>query len=233
MTRNLKALGLALVAVFAMSAMAASAAQAEGVSELTPANNQHVIITGEQIGKMSILFATGLEMTCESVKFDSTITGNSTTLTETPTYSGCHSALGSITITMNGCDYLIHGQLTNGGAYPVSTDIVCPTVEGVEKTIELHIYGDAGHTTLNCTLTIKGQTGKTTTTITNVAGTPDDIKLETHLASIEMTSHQGACGKKTQWESLALNGSVTMKAYTTIGTPETENSQVNLTVSHL
>jgi hypothetical protein len=51
MTRNLKALGLALVAVFAMSAMAASAAQAEGVSELTPANNQHVIITGEQIGK--------------------------------------------------------------------------------------------------------------------------------------------------------------------------------------
>jgi hypothetical protein len=234
MTRNLKALGLALVAVFAMSAMAASAAQAEGVSELTPQENKHVIITGEQIGKHVFITAAGQELTCETAKFDGTINGNSTTLTVEPTYSNCHTTFPKLpaTVTMNGCDYLFHGQLTNpANTFKASVDIVCPSPGGVESTIEVHIYNDTAHTELLCTLTIKGQTGKTTNTLSNVAGTPDDVKLVSAVTNVETTSHQALCGQKTVWQNTTYNGETTVKAYSTSGT--TEVAQVNLTVSHL
>jgi hypothetical protein len=45
---------------------------------------------------------------------------------------------------MNGCEYLFHGELTNAGTFPANVDVKCPTVGGVESTIEVHIYNDAG-----------------------------------------------------------------------------------------
>jgi hypothetical protein len=235
MTRNLKALGLALVAVFALSAVAASAAYAEGVSELTPQSNQHVIITGHQ-EKVIYKTAAGQEVTCEKITYDGTINGNTATLTLEPTYSSCHTTFPKFptTITMNGCDYLIHGQLTKpAGTFQASTDIVCPSPGGVESTIEVHIYSNVGHTELLCTATIKGQTGLTTITIRNTAGTPDDVTLESNLTGIQATSHQALCGQKTVWQNTTSTGGITVEAYSTTGFPEVENVQVNLTVSHL
>jgi hypothetical protein len=50
MTRNLKALGLALLAVLALGAMAASSASAETTDHFTSEVND-TFITGTQIGK--------------------------------------------------------------------------------------------------------------------------------------------------------------------------------------
>jgi hypothetical protein len=236
MTPKLKALGIAFVAVFAMSAMAVSAAQAEGVSELTPQENKHAIITGEQVGRHIFKTSAGQEITCEIAKFDGTINGNSTTATVAPTYSECHTTFPKLpaTVAPNGCDYLFHGQLTNpANTFKASVDVVCPSPGGVESTFEVGIYNNAGHTELLCTLTIRGQTGKTTNTITNVAGTPDDVKVVSNVTGIETTSHQALCGQKTVWQNSTYTGETTVKAYATTGTPEVENGQVNLTVSHL
>jgi hypothetical protein len=56
---------------------------------------------------------------------------------------------------------------------------------GVESTIEVHIYSNVGHTELTCTLTIKGQLGKMTNKISNEAGLPDDVKLETNISHLK------------------------------------------------
>jgi hypothetical protein len=106
MTRNLKALGLSLVAVFAMSAMAAQAASAhQFFSEGTP-----TVLTASQIGEH--VFKAGGEVKCTTATFAGTQTGTETdTITIHPTYGkggGKCSIAGIITVTVTttGCNYI-------------------------------------------------------------------------------------------------------------------------------
>jgi hypothetical protein len=214
MIRNLKVLGLALVAMLSMSAMVASAAHA--LPELTAAEAGSAV--GEEVGKHE--FTVGSRaIQCEEVNFTgpSTTTAQ-TTLTIVPDYKKCKTTpvFGItlfVTVTMNGCDYLFHATGKDGANYTASVDIVCPA----GKLIEAHIYSNAAHTNESCTVTIGPQTGKTTNTITNTAGTPNDLTVH-HDVVVNVTIHGSAivCGSGT---TATYEGTSTLKALNKAGTP--------------
>jgi hypothetical protein len=167
MIRNLKTLGLALVAVFALSAVAASAASAQQ-GKFT--SDGPVTLTGtENAAGPNAFTAFGLKVECPG----STYTGhkynqtphvfipnnNSTTATITPHYkqvaangdANCRATPGNfpVTVHMNGCDYVIHLGVTTEppNTYGVLYDIVCPPNQEITLTAwttdTLHTTGDA------------------------------------------------------------------------------------------
>jgi hypothetical protein len=178
MIRNLKALGLALVAVFAMSAVVASAASA-AIPSLT--SDGPVTLSGsDNVGTKSTLTAFGLKTECNATyhahKYNVTprvfIPSGATTVTVTPTYSNCLGVIGGTstpaTVTFNGCDYVLHIGNTVAGVekYGGTTDIVCP--EG--QQIEIHVYTNSSHATTICTIKVPGQTGLAGVTVQNSGG---------------------------------------------------------------
>ena len=184
MTRNLKALGPALVAAFAFAAVSASSALAvtEPVAHFT-ASEYPSYIEGNQIGNHTFTTPLGT-ITCTTAHFTSKankLTAAATSLTVTPEYTGCSTktALGAeypTTVTNNGCTYTftVHekGTTTNGNIETPSgtvenaithtwtgdVHIKCP--EGV-KGIEVHAYENVTKHTNDqpiCTYTVKPQT---------------------------------------------------------------------------
>jgi hypothetical protein len=201
MIRNLKVLGLALMAVFALSAVVAAAASAQQ-GKIT--SDGPVTLIGDETGAATanaLLVAFGSEIMCPG----STLTGHkvltlaeteagkkhelipnlSTTATITPHYKNCHTfipATKTMTVTMNGCDYVLHVGVTtaplNTGTYSLTADIVCP----VGKVIEVHVYNSTDHTKeVLCTLKVTpavgltGEAGQPMPHVTNTAGGHFDI----------------------------------------------------------
>jgi hypothetical protein len=172
MIRNLKALGLALVAVFALSAVVASAASAQnGILTSTGP----VTLIGTQTGTANQLSAFGGTTTCSNTttkytghKYNVTphtfIPNNSSTFTVTPHYMGCTSKIGAAifptTIDMNGCDYDFHLEGTTPGVdtYTLKAFVTCPTGQHITITI----FATAAKHTANepfCDITITENAG--------------------------------------------------------------------------
>jgi hypothetical protein len=147
---NLKALGLALAAVLVMSAVAASAAQAE-ISDFT-ADKYPVVVKGEQEGDENYLEATPEEqLTCGVAEYQATLTQAVTTLTVTPHYAECKkNGETAVSVALNGCHYLFHTHGTTvEGDTPGTADVVCPeekeiTVSGPFGICVDHIPPQAG-----------------------------------------------------------------------------------------
>lgn len=184
MTRNLKVLGLALAAVLAMTAVAASSASAHYVFTSEAGSTS---VTGSQIGKHK--FTTGGQsVECSIAKFSGTQTGTSANeLTITPTYETCTYAGKTTHVTMNGCDYLFTGATTADGKHGI-VHVKCP----VGKVIEVHItdFPSAG---LTCTLTIAAQTPAGGYTANNAA-VGKDVEVNATASGIKITPHgSGNC----------------------------------------
>jgi hypothetical protein len=118
MTRKLKVLGLALVAVFAMSALVASAASADTFT----AESAPVDLTGAQTTTNEFSVA-GATVKCPVARFTGTVaTTSASSITVHPEYEGNESSscevspIGSATISTTGCNYIISGTTTNGDA---------------------------------------------------------------------------------------------------------------------
>src|SRR5881394_1943167 len=177
MTRNLKRLGIASLAIVAMGAMVASAAQA--VTPTLVAGGAGTVV-GSQVGGHDITVG-ARAVTCKEVLFSGSTAVSQTTLTLTPEYKGCNTTpvLGVslfVTITMNSCDYLFTSLSHNAAAgdYDANLSILCP---GTSK-IEIHMYNNSGEGSEVCTITIESdQTDKSGNTITNVAGSPNDLLI--------------------------------------------------------
>lgn len=196
MNRKFKTLGLALVAVFAMSAVVASAAQAgeiqweAGATQLTAsaASSQVFNTTAGEItcneisGEVNLPEGTSAEtLTTSNLKYDNNETGR------------CASNISGFEpkIEMKGCNYRFHGGETIGGEseIAVTTDVVCP--EGAAITI------NGGFV---CTVKVGAQEGLTGL----VAKTEGSgLVLVAGVENIKY-SHSGLCG----------NGSGTTGKYT-------------------
>lgn len=233
MIRNVKALGLALMAVFAFSALSASAASAQQ-GKLT--SDGSVTLTGTEVGEAvnNNYFQNGLgKVTCPG----STYTGHrvlthtqttegktherlqsgDTTATITPHYATkcfAHIAvLGTrpVTVTPNGCDFVFHiGQTTPAenkeGTYGVVAALVCPP----EKDIEVHVYksGSVEHPAGDsiCTITIKPQEGIEGAHLKHTTGAPHDFDLIGTFTNIHEEHTGTLCGTGTSGEAkLATN----------------------------
>jgi hypothetical protein len=151
MTRNLKALGLALVAVFAISAVAASTASAQGAHNgMLTADGPMTLkgtLTGEELANSLTSF--GQKVTCPEAiytghKYNITphekIPSGATTVTITPHYGICRiNPTIRMTVDMNECDYVFHLTETVTGTvndeYKITATIVCPTGHHISLTL--------------------------------------------------------------------------------------------------
>lgn len=152
MIRNFKVLGLALVAVLAMSAVVASAASAQFTADSYPKTVTAVSELGNDVFKID-----NASVECKG-HFEGTASEASTTLTVTPVYSNCKAfGFASATVVMNGCDYVFH---SNG-----EVDLECPAGNSIVIS--------AG----NCEVDVGTQTGLKTVGLAN-NGSHVDVKAD-------------------------------------------------------
>jgi hypothetical protein len=195
---NLKALGLALVAVFAMSAIAASAAQATPTltSEVSPVTLE-ATAGGLGSGEKFVAFNESVE--CEKSTFHTPLTKTpATEFTVEAEYGPeCRTGTGlRATVTMNGCDYVFHNLkfIKATPDYEATVDIKCPA----GKVIEVHIYATkAAHEAKNslCTLTIPEQANLEKATITNKTTSGKnfgDLIIEGTIGNIHAIQHRNS-----------------------------------------
>jgi hypothetical protein len=212
MIRNLKVLGLALVAVLAFSAVIASAASANKQGFLTTENGGAVTLDGVEDGTNALVDPT-LEEGKNPVECPgSTVTGHklnvtphelilnkSTEATVTPNFVNCHSGTHKITVTMNECDFVFRvGETTKEethSPYALSVDVVCPA----GKKIEVHVYFAETNENLSlCTYTIGSQTIKGFDIANEVSGsTTLDTLTATGEGTVSVERH-GVCGEHTE-----------------------------------
>lgn len=178
MIRKFKALGLVLVAAFALSAVIASAAQATN-GTLTTFPTTTVNSSGGQIGegvftltdhKIGEGFAT---IRCKKATLTSTEANKDgdTTLRLHPVYSECPAFGLNSTVNTTGCDYIFHFTTTTGlGGWHFDTTIVCNAGSAIKIT------------TATCEVVIESQSLSHTGEVTNSGdGIPEtDMDLHFH-----------------------------------------------------
>lgn len=188
--RTLKALGIALMAALAMSAVVAAAAQAKDTGNFTEANGEYPAhLTGEdEAGKLNAFTTPGVSadaaVECSEATYTGELEKEAFEVTITPTYHGCENQEGrDVTVTTNGCAYIFDGNGT--------VDIECP--DG--KEIEVHVYSffDPNHEgTPVCTVKVpeEGNQNLHKVTYTNEEG---KVTVEGTVEEITYT-WEGLCG---------------------------------------
>jgi hypothetical protein len=228
MIRQFKALGLALVAILAMSALGASTADAEKGAVLT-AEKYPAKFDGTQTTAV-IMNRAGRQTTCAGATVTTEITGPATTGSGIPVFENCHTIiLGNkfpITVTMNGCELVLHATADFIGGvhtYTAIGDLVCP--EG--KQMETHVYSNATKHLENvslCTYKTPPQSGLKGIDITNKApagGTKDHIEVHLNISGITTLRTGGSaltCGAEHDGNT-TLMGSILVQGTTQIGEP--------------
>jgi len=170
MIRNLKSLGIAFVAVLAMSAVVASAAQA--VPSYT-GSAYPTTGTGSNLKGSEKFTTAGGTVECNS-HFEGTLASpGGPTLTVTPSYSSCE-AFGflSADVHENGCTYVFHASSRIAeGHYSSTVDVSCP---GSNKMVI---------TAATCEVQVGSQTGLSSVTTKN-EGT--GVKVVPNVSEITM-----------------------------------------------
>jgi hypothetical protein len=129
MPHKMKVLGLALIAVFALSAVAASSAfAAEGV---ITAGVSNATVTGSQIGKnLFTIGSTGArKVECSVATFKGTLASAASNVSVSPSYSGCITSPGGGPATVSvssSCSYSLTATTkTNETTGTGSATVVC------------------------------------------------------------------------------------------------------------
>jgi hypothetical protein len=134
MKRNLKALGLAIVAVFAMSAIVAQAAQAKFDTIKTFPTQEHMFLkSSADETEPNQVFTTvtgGFSVTCKRLSLMATVLDGSTEAEGEPSYTECSSPLGAAEVNSNGCTYKFTSE-TNANEHAV-VHLVCPAGKEIE-----------------------------------------------------------------------------------------------------
>ncbi|HET8863740.1 MAG TPA: hypothetical protein VFM94_10880 [Solirubrobacterales bacterium] len=232
MIRNLKVLGLALVAVFAMSSLVASAASAGQLGAGSGLGEEDVTLTGVETKggpDPNAFTAFGGKTECPETIYtghEPEITPHqflvlpAPEVTVTPHYKGCVTTDAggnkfSTTVDMNGCDYLLTvGETTEKvGTYGADVHVICPA----GKSIQVTLFSGGAHSLKLCTLTINTTTPVSDAHLTNTAGIPEDVDLVGTFTKIKSTK-SGLCGSTSE-ENGVLDIDVTLTAVNTEGTP--------------
>jgi hypothetical protein len=217
MIRNIRALGIALMAVFALSAVAAQTAAAgenltiEGI--VAPAKG---FATGTKT--TTHVFATpNGEVVCSTISFPSEAVqagGTVSEVTVNPSYSGC-TAFGFATahVTNNGCHYLFTKPTDlGGGKWTFHPPHIVPTSGSTcNFTITPTFFGASV-----CTQTVENQTptgGHVTATNGTAANGKMDVTLHTTLTGIHYKGTGGVCGENVTNTNATYTGDVTIECY--------------------
>lgn len=208
MIRKFKALGLAFVAVAAMS-MVAGAAGAQGAQLHASTAGANTTLHGTQVSQhvFRITGATGPAVTCSTATFQSsTATGKTASEGQlTPTYTGCTAFGQAATVRMNGCEY----KLSGATALTSEVDVVgCET----SKPIEVQ--------TAICQITVPAQNNIAGhLTYASGGGSPVDVLATATASGIEYQLHGAVCGHAVTLTTTdgTYNGTATIKAFEDAG----------------
>jgi hypothetical protein len=216
MIRNLKTLGLALVAVFAFSAVAASAASA--ANGLLTSDGPATLDGTEIAGQLNAFTFFGGETKCPGTvttghEVGSTTNGvpsGSSTVTITPDFNeaNCVDILSGsshkATMTMNGCDFVLHIGPTTAAmdTYSTTTDIVCPAGASIIKDI---YFAVSNENLKVCEITIGPQTARSGGTIKDT--TTGDLEVHGTYTNISASQTGAGCigGSTTTTGELHMN----------------------------
>jgi hypothetical protein len=199
MIRSIKALGLGLLAVLAVSTAAAPAASANPFFHGEFAGT---FLTGAQTGIVANVLTTDLgEMKCNVVKFGGMQAPmTTTTMTLKPNYEECQMAGENAVVTLNGCRYTFHLEEQ---AEPIEArmGIECPAGEELEID------------TPECTTTIPPQEPRKEVTFTNEgAGTTRAVVADLNVSGIHYVEHGAGCASQKQTtENGTYTGVITVK----------------------
>lgn len=231
MTRNFKAIGLALIAAFAMSAVMAAGAQAENGIIKGDTGEENVFLTGTATTDQLFNGALG-DVTCGKTSvFEGTGKNGDTDIKVTPTYKGCTTKiLGtdfSTTIDHTDCYYTFTGG--NGTTVHhfkgITVSLICPTGTG----IHIKVYTSAAHTTLRCEFTVTPFTDKSSITAeNNTSGAVKDVDVVATVPNVAVEKTSGSflqCGGTNSTSD--YTGSVTLRAYKNAA--HTEQTSLTLT----
>jgi hypothetical protein len=210
--RNLRILGLAIVAVLALGAVAASAATA--ASKLTaPETASSVILTAEAAatGGSQVFQPTvgGGSVTCKTVNIGlSTQTVNTESVTVRPVYGGCkfNSVIATdVDFTTNGCEYVFSNGATSGSTTNGTLNLNCNAGSaGVIITI----------TGSNCKITIPTQdVGTVAIDNTGGPGPTRDLTLTGNQPGIHSTETGSECPEPGTHTNGTYVGNVTIKGF--------------------
>jgi len=231
--RNLKTLGLALVAVFAMSAVAASAAHATAASFSWDSGTTRLTGTAAPIaegGTQKFTITAGaLSTSCDTVYATAEVSGTSASSITTigsPTYTNTveekagekhtctNNVGGKVTVSTTNCNYRFNaGTTVTAGTSSGTVDIVCPA-------------GSEGITVNSpglCLIHIFAQNGLGPVNYNTMSGPPEDVTIEPLVNNITYT-HTGLCGNATKADG-TYTGQVTVKGENASG------AQTNATVT--
>jgi hypothetical protein len=217
MKRNLKALGLAMVAALALGAVAASAAQAAS-HHVSVASFPAVVTAKDTVN--TVFSITGGEHTveCRTTKYEGTLPEEKNKeVTVTPTYSECQvdPIFGpSATVTVNHCAYVLKGVTdANGDAV---AEVEC--AEGNEITIT-YTFPFTSHV---CTVHVTPQTPGGGV---HYEQNGEKIKIEATVTGIkyhETEDEAGSpCPNNFTGEDGTLNGTVEAEGFKDTGTVQT------------
>ena len=197
MIRNLKFLGLALVAAIAMTSVTASVASADVIT----AEATSTTLTGAQEGTDVLRVHAG-EAKCNTVKYSGSLTAvSSPSFTLTPTFTGCIFVGLSSTINMNGCSFKFNINPAAGNT-TVTIDLVCAA--GHEMTVTAPSSG-----TPKCIVHIPAQTGLGPASFVNVGS----MTTREITGSLSITNL-----KYSQTSGTAMTGNCATADSTTDGT---------------
>jgi hypothetical protein len=221
MNLKLKALGLALIAAFAMSAVVASSASA------TPVIGQYGAASGTVTGEgNNDVFTGGGTVTCNHVTYEGTFVDEDSTLRVTPSWTGCTAfGLANAHVTETGCDYLFHMTTNHTPNFTAQATLDCQA--GGHVIITVTTFGNSV-----CTITFGDQDVPGDVNVTNAGGATPTMDINVHgtLSGIKYnvtTDHSFACpsvGSYTNGEYHA-NGA-TLRAYSDVA----HTNQVDVTV---
>ncbi len=242
MIRNLKALGLALAAVFAFSALSASAASA--TNDHFTAEKETALLTGVSHDNVFQRTASGTKFECTTSKFAATIKNGDTQATVDATYNGtkgitphtthCTSSAGNVTIDMNGCHYILTGSTTKlDPTADAEVWITCPEGKQIQITSSLGV-----------TISVPAQTptggGVSYANIANHAGSgKTGVKVTATVTGITASCAPAlACafgGVPSHANDYEYNGTVNITGYEDknqagVITPASEGSKINIGV---
>jgi hypothetical protein len=179
--RKLKTLGVALVAVFALSAVASASASAASFN----AETVTAVLAGGQTTTHEFTVAAGTTK-CTSASFPGEQTTTpATTISVSPAYSGCSTViLGSthgVNVNMHSCKYTFAAASTTSG----SVSVECPSTP-----ITVEIEGLEGV----CSITVPSQSAVAGITYANEGtGSARKVLVTANVSTLHYTQHGAFC----------------------------------------
>jgi hypothetical protein len=205
MNRKLMALGLALVASLALTAVMASAASAKFTS-----GTAHTILTGTQTTTEKFTPGSGFgAISCTTATFSGTTTATEEAdWTIKPTYSGCKDSLGrTIDIDNESLTYTFTTNTNAGGTSNVD----------VSGSMKMTVTNSSG--TVVCTVTTTSPQSDNGITYKNLGGT-NGVEVTHNTSNVQNTIEGGFfnCGTSTTTATAGTyNGSTIVKGTDTEG----------------